>query len=86
MMTFKSRRLAAGRFEQPDFRLSLMAKDLLLAADQSAAAGLRLPLLAAAAATHLRAAEQGHGDEDCVAVARALTAASAAPTDPWKGK
>ncbi|MFJ1547471.1 NAD(P)-dependent oxidoreductase [Streptomyces sp. NPDC088246] len=73
VMSFKSKRLAAGRFDEPDFRLSLMAKDLLLAADQAAAAGLRLPLVAAAAQTHVHAIDQGHGDEDCVAVVHALT-------------
>jgi 3-hydroxyisobutyrate dehydrogenase len=73
VMAFKSKRLAAGRFDKPDFRLRLMAKDLLLAADQAAAAGLRLPLVTAAAETHVRATEQGHGDEDCVAVTHALT-------------
>jgi 3-hydroxyisobutyrate dehydrogenase len=73
VMAFKSKRLAAGRFDKPDFRLRLMAKDLQLAADQAAAGGLRLPLAAAAAQTHIRATEQGHGDEDCVAVTRALT-------------
>ncbi|MFE7134737.1 NAD(P)-dependent oxidoreductase [Streptomyces sp. NPDC057638] len=72
VMAFKSKRLAAGRFDQPDFRLRLMAKDLLLATEQAEAAGLRLPLLAAATGTHLRATEEGHGDEDCVAVAHAL--------------
>ncbi|MFD9224655.1 NAD(P)-dependent oxidoreductase [Streptomyces sp. NPDC060064] len=73
VMAFKSKRLAAGRFDKPDFRLRLMAKDLMLVADQAAAAGLRLPLAAAAAETHVRATEQGLGDEDCVAVAHALT-------------
>jgi 3-hydroxyisobutyrate dehydrogenase len=72
VMAFKSKRLAAGRFDKPDFRLRLMAKDLKLVADQAAAAGLRLPLAAAAAETHLRATEQGHGEEDCVAVTHAL--------------
>jgi 3-hydroxyisobutyrate dehydrogenase len=73
VMAFKSKRLASGRFGEPDFRLRLMAKDLLLAADQSSAAGLRLPLVAAAARTHAHAADQGHGDQDCVAVVHALT-------------
>ncbi|WP_328393042.1 NAD(P)-dependent oxidoreductase [Streptomyces sp. NBC_00390] len=72
VMAFKSKRLAAGRFDKPDFRLCLMAKDLKLVADQAAAAGMRLPLVDAAAETHLRATEQGHGDEDCVAVAHAI--------------
>lgn len=74
VMTFKSRRLAANRYGEPDFRLRLMAKDLSLAQDQCAAAGLRLPLVAAAAESHIRATRQGHGDEDCTAVAHALQA------------
>ncbi|MFH8800758.1 NAD(P)-dependent oxidoreductase [Streptomyces sp. NPDC017936] len=73
VMAFKSRRLASGRFDEPDFRLRLMAKDLMLASKQAAAAGLHLPLAAAAAETHVRATEQGLGDEDCAAVVRALT-------------
>ncbi|MGW7408574.1 NAD(P)-dependent oxidoreductase [Streptomyces sp. NPDC054833] len=73
VMAFKSRRLVSGRFEEPDFRLRLMAKDLMLASKQAAAAGLSLPLVTAAAETHVRAAEQGLGDQDCAAVTRALT-------------
>lgn len=73
VMAFKSRRLASGRFDEPDFRLRLMAKDLMLASKQAAAVGLSLPLAAAAAETHVRATEQGLGDEDCAAVTRALT-------------
>jgi 3-hydroxyisobutyrate dehydrogenase len=74
VMAFKSRRLASGQFDKPDFRLRLMAKDLMLATEQATAAGLHLPLTAAAAQTHVRATEQGLGDEDCAAVARAVTA------------
>ncbi|MDQ1007174.1 3-hydroxyisobutyrate dehydrogenase [Streptomyces sp. V4I23] len=73
VMAFKSRRLATGRFDEPDFRLRLMAKDLMLAVEQAAAEGLSLPLTAAAAETHVRATEQGLGDEDCAAVTRAVT-------------
>ncbi|UYQ65886.1 NAD(P)-dependent oxidoreductase [Streptomyces peucetius] len=72
VMSFKSRRLAAGRFDEPDFRLRLMAKDLMLATEQATAAGLHLPLTAAAAETHTRVTEQGFGDEDCAAVTRAV--------------
>ncbi|CAL9648730.1 NAD(P)-dependent oxidoreductase [Streptomyces sp. enrichment culture] len=72
VMAFKSRRLAAGRFDEPDFRLRLMAKDLMLATKQAAAAGLSLPLATAAAETHVRATEQGLGDQDCAAITRAL--------------
>jgi 3-hydroxyisobutyrate dehydrogenase len=73
VMAFKSKRLAAERFDEPDFRLCLMAKDLRLATEQAAAAGLHLPLATAAAETHGRATELGFGEEDCVAVTRALT-------------
>jgi 3-hydroxyisobutyrate dehydrogenase len=72
VMAFKSRRLAADRFDEPDFRLRLMAKDLMLATKQAAAAGLSLPLATAVAETHFRATEQGLGDQDCAAVIRAL--------------
>jgi 3-hydroxyisobutyrate dehydrogenase len=73
VMAFKSRRLASDRFDEPDFRLRLMAKDLMLASKQAAAVGLSLPLATAAAETHVRATEQGLGDQDCAAVVRALT-------------
>ncbi|MGW1619558.1 NAD(P)-dependent oxidoreductase [Streptomyces sp. NPDC002172] len=73
VMAFKSRRLGSGRFEEPDFRLRLMAKDLMLATKQAAAVGLSLPLATAAAETHVNATEQGLGDQDCAAVTRALT-------------
>lgn len=73
VMAFKSRRLASARFDEPDFRLRLMAKDLMLATKQAAAVGLSLPLATAAAETHVRATEQGLGDQDCAAVTRALT-------------
>jgi 3-hydroxyisobutyrate dehydrogenase len=72
VMGFKSRRLAAGQFGEPDFRLRLMAKDLALASAESAAVGLRLPLVEASAETHARAVERGLGDDDCAAVVRAL--------------
>ncbi|MCP3820490.1 NAD(P)-dependent oxidoreductase [Streptomyces sp. A3M-1-3] len=73
VMSFKSKRLAVGHYDKPDFRLRLMAKDLQLVVDQAAEAGVRLPLASAAAEAHIRATEQGHGDEDCVAVTHALT-------------
>ncbi|MFF9769112.1 NAD(P)-dependent oxidoreductase [Streptomyces sp. NPDC014636] len=72
VMAFKSRRLASARFDEPDFRLRLMAKDLMLATKQAAAVGLSLPLATAAAETHVRATERGLGDQDCAAVTRAL--------------
>lgn len=81
VMAFKSRRMATGQYGRPDFRLRLMAKDLQLAVDESLTAGVRLPLTEAAAATHLSATRQGHGDDDCAAIVHAVAAAPAVP-DP----
>jgi 3-hydroxyisobutyrate dehydrogenase len=72
VMAYKAKRLATGRFDKPDFRLCLMAKDLTLAAEQADAAGLRLPLATAAAQTHVRATDRGLGEADCAAIAQAL--------------
>jgi 3-hydroxyisobutyrate dehydrogenase len=82
VMSFKSRRLASGHFAEPDFRLRLMAKDLVLAADECAVAGLRLPLVQAAADTHVRAVGQGRGDDDCAAVVHAVGAAGRTVQEP----
>jgi 3-hydroxyisobutyrate dehydrogenase len=72
VMTFKASRLASGRFGSPDFRLRLMAKDLVLAVREADGAGLHLPVTEAAARTHEAAVERGHGDEDCAAVIRMI--------------
>jgi 3-hydroxyisobutyrate dehydrogenase len=72
VMRFKTRRMTAGRYENPDFRLRLMAKDLALVAD----AGHRtaLPMTAAARATHDAAIAAGLGDLDCAAILRRFEA------------
>jgi 3-hydroxyisobutyrate dehydrogenase len=75
VMAFKASRLASARFDDPDFRLRLMAKDLALAMDEAAEAGLRLPVTEAAARTHRAAVNHGHGEEDCAAVIRMVGAA-----------
>jgi 3-hydroxyisobutyrate dehydrogenase len=72
VMAFKARRMAAGRYDEPDFRLALMAKDLGIARAEAAAAGLDAPMTAAAAATHARAVERGLGALDCAAIAAAV--------------
>ncbi|WP_381559834.1 NAD(P)-dependent oxidoreductase [Streptomyces eurythermus] len=70
VMRFKSRRLGADSYTDPDFRLRLMAKDLGLAMAESD--GLSLPLTAAAHEAHQRAVELGLGDQDCAAISRAV--------------
>jgi 3-hydroxyisobutyrate dehydrogenase len=68
VMRFKARRMAAGRYTEPDFRLALMAKDLAHANAEAAAAGTDLPMAGAAACTHRAAVAAGHGDADCAAI------------------
>jgi len=72
VMAFKARRIATGRYDEPDFRLALMAKDLGLAASEAAAAGVDAPMTAAAAAAHARAVALGLGALDCAAIAAAV--------------
>ncbi|WP_052852534.1 NAD(P)-dependent oxidoreductase [Streptomyces avicenniae] len=74
VMGFKARRLAADRYDRPDFRLRLMAKDLALATAEAERTGLELPLVRTALATHDEAVRRGDGDLDCAAVARAVVA------------
>jgi 3-hydroxyisobutyrate dehydrogenase-like beta-hydroxyacid dehydrogenase/predicted ester cyclase len=69
VMSFKARRMAARRYEEPDFRLSLMAKDLALVAS---GAGVELPLAQSARATHEAAVGAGLGELDCAAILSAF--------------
>lgn len=79
VMRFKAARMADGRFDNPDFRLALMAKDLRLAVTEAASVGLALPMTDAACATHEQAVEAGLGELDCTAVVMRL-AAEAVPS------
>jgi 3-hydroxyisobutyrate dehydrogenase-like beta-hydroxyacid dehydrogenase len=72
VMGFKARRLAAGRYDQPDFRLRLMAKDLGLAVAEAGRNGLSLPLVGTARSTHDESVRRGDGDLDCAAIARTI--------------
>jgi 3-hydroxyisobutyrate dehydrogenase len=72
VMQFKARRMIGESYEEPDFRLRLMAKDLALAQQEAAAAGAGLPMTAAAAGAHDRAVRDGAGDADCAVIARYL--------------
>ena len=77
VMSFKSRRMAAGSYDAPDFRLRLMAKDLGIVADGAEQRGLALPMTASARDEHVRAVEDGLGDLDCAAIVERLCPAPA---------
>jgi 3-hydroxyisobutyrate dehydrogenase len=74
VMRFKARRMAAGTYQRPDFRLVLMAKDLALAVGGHAD---RLPMSAAASRTHDDAVRAGLGEADCAAILAGLETVAA---------
>ncbi len=75
VMSFKSRRMIAGSYQGPDFRLRLMAKDLGLVVEGCAQMGLDLPMTASAFDAHARAVDDGLGDLDCAAIIERLSPA-----------
>jgi 3-hydroxyisobutyrate dehydrogenase len=79
VMSFKARRMAASRFTDPDFRLTLMAKDLRLAITEAAEAGLSVPVTSAASVTHAEAVEAGLGEADCAAIVEVLARGDRTP-------
>ena len=66
-------RLSAEDYSAADFRLRLMAKELNLAVATARQAGVELPLAEAAQRAHDTALTLGLGDEDCAAIARAMS-------------
>jgi 3-hydroxyisobutyrate dehydrogenase len=72
VMTFKARRMAARRYQAPDFRLALMTKDLGLADQLAMDLGYALPMTKAAYDAHRDACDAGWSDLDCAAIAEAL--------------
>jgi 3-hydroxyisobutyrate dehydrogenase-like beta-hydroxyacid dehydrogenase len=72
VMRFKAPRMTANRYDDPDFRLALMAKDLSHAAAEAASAGTELPMTEAAARSHRAAVAAGHGDADCAAIVQTI--------------
>jgi 3-hydroxyisobutyrate dehydrogenase len=84
VMKFKSRRMIAGRYGKPDFRLALMAKDLDLAM-AAADGGPTLPMSAAARDSHRAAVAEGWGPQDCAGIADALAGGPAPEAKPMLG-
>ncbi|MET9431042.1 NAD(P)-dependent oxidoreductase [Streptomyces sp. NPDC003036] len=85
VMRFKTERMTGERWDDPDFRLRLMHKDLRLVTEEAAAAGISLPMASAAADTHAQAVAEGLGDADCAAIARVL-APAAVPAASGSGR
>lgn len=69
VMRFKAGRMAQRSYDQPDFRLCLMAKDLALATREADRNGVVLPMANAAARSHDDVVAAGWGDDDCAAIA-----------------
>jgi 3-hydroxyisobutyrate dehydrogenase-like beta-hydroxyacid dehydrogenase len=72
VMGFKSTRMAARRYLEPDFPPRLMAKDLRVAVQAASENGRDLAMAAAAGVAHDRARGNGLADLDCAAIADAL--------------
>jgi 3-hydroxyisobutyrate dehydrogenase len=68
MMRFKGGVMARRAFDQPDFRLSLMRKDLLLALTDAQRMAVPMPATSAAYEVLTSAVNSGLGDLDCAAV------------------
>jgi 3-hydroxyisobutyrate dehydrogenase len=96
VMRFKSRRMIAGRYGGPDFRLALMTKDLDLAVaaangavdgvlDGATGGEVALPMSTAARDAHRSAVAAGWGEQDCAAIADALAGGPATEPKPMLG-
>ena len=71
-MGLEGTRMVARRYLEPEFRLSLMAKDLRVAVQAASENERDLPMAAAASAAHDRAWGNGRADLDSAAIAGAL--------------
>jgi 3-hydroxyisobutyrate dehydrogenase len=70
-------RMLAGDFESPNFKLVLAHKDLALAEEAGASAGLELTIARAVVEEMARAIERGYGEADFTSVMEATRAGSA---------
>ncbi|WP_285489130.1 NAD(P)-dependent oxidoreductase [Amycolatopsis taiwanensis] len=68
VMKFKAGVMARRAFEQADFKLTLMRKDLLLALRDAERLGVDMPATAASCEVLTAALDAGLGEEDCAAV------------------
>ncbi len=72
LVKMKMPRMSGLAFDNPDFALRHMVKDLRYAGDLAASLGVSPDLAGAAAGYYTRAEAEGHGDRDFAAVLAAL--------------
>jgi 3-hydroxyisobutyrate dehydrogenase len=69
VLNFRAEFMRTRRYRPAGFRATLMAKDLRLAAEESTARGIRLPLLGRVEQWFAEAVEAGSGDQDAAVLA-----------------
>lgn len=86
VMKFKAGVIARRAFENPDFRLKLMRKDLGLVLAETSRLGVPMPATAASHDWLTNAKNQGLGEHDCAAIISILEQASGLTDYPWPGQ
>ncbi|MFL6122710.1 NAD(P)-dependent oxidoreductase [Actinophytocola sp.] len=84
VMKFKAGVMARRAFENPDFRLKLMRKDLGLVLAETSRLGVPMPATAASHDWLTNAKNQGLGEHDCASIIAILEQASGLDY-PWPG-
>jgi 3-hydroxyisobutyrate dehydrogenase len=84
VMKFKAGVMARRAFENPDFRLKLMRKDLGLVLAETAELGVPMPVTSASHDWLTNAKNQGLGEHDCASIIAILEQASGLDY-PWPG-
>lgn len=86
VMKFKAGVIARRAFENPDFRLKLMRKDLGLVLAETSRLGVPMPVTAASHDWLTNAKNQGLGEHDCASIIAILEQAAGLADDyPWPG-
>jgi 3-hydroxyisobutyrate dehydrogenase len=85
VMKFKAGVMARRAFENPDFRLKLMRKDLGLVLAETQRLGVPMPATAASHDWLTNASNQGLGEHDCASIIAILEQASGLTDYPWPG-
>ncbi|MCT2585804.1 NAD(P)-dependent oxidoreductase [Actinophytocola gossypii] len=86
MMKFKAGVMARRAFEQPDFRLKLMRKDLGLVLAETQALGVPMPTTAASHDWLTAAQNRGLGEHDVAALLAFMESVAGLDHYPWPGE
>lgn len=86
VMKFKAGVMARRAFENPDFRLKLMRKDLGLVLTETQRLGVPMPTTSASHDWLTTATNQGLGDHDCAAIIAILEQAAGLTDYSWPGE